>query len=727
MTENEAKPQQDLIEQEDAPKNDLGQLLLFLAIIMIFIFWGADHPKIAKQIILVLLGFGGIVIIHELGHFIVAKLGGINVQAFSIGFPPVVLGIRKLKKGWRIRFLPKPGEEVRLREGDNETEYQIGLIPFGGFVKMLGQSDTGAADASDDPRSYANRPIWIRVCVVSAGVVFNAIGAAVIFMILFMNGIKLPPGEVGSVEYNSPAYDAGIRAGDEIIAVNGDDFVDFTTVQLAPLLSSPGEPIEFKVRHPDQSVETVDVIAETPAGSPPGMRYVGINQTESLKIDDRNADIPEYVADLEKIGLRPGDEIKAVENQSVDSYQEFHRIISNTIKPAVTVRVSRQWPIEPDNKQRTMATTTLPLQIRPIVENFRKEFDLANFASLVPQLRVEDVSKPSRVERMKNWFRETILRKEPEPTLQDKLKPGDVLLQVGPVTYPTYEELRKVTEDYKDKELPVTVLRTDEQGKTQKIRVTVMPKTDYVSKRVIIGFEAGLDMDSPVVAEVLLPASQLPAEKPAIPAGAKITAIAGQPVRNFYDIASVLQENAGRTVTVDYEFEGEIAETSLTVPKHEPIHAEAGLAVNLSSVLAEYTKLYEADNPVEAVRMGFKKVWQFIAQNYITLTRLIERELPSSSLMGPVGIVSVSYRAAGYSLDRYLYLLGLISTALAVMNLLPLPVLDGGHIVLLLIEKVTGKPLNEKILAPIMYAGLALILALLLWVSYNDVMRLLFG
>ena len=80
--------------------------------------------------------------VHELGHFLVAKLGGIKVEAFSIGFPPVLLGIRKLKKGFRVRFLPRLGQPQQLEEGDSETEYQIGLVPLGGYVKMLGQSDS---------------------------------------------------------------------------------------------------------------------------------------------------------------------------------------------------------------------------------------------------------------------------------------------------------------------------------------------------------------------------------------------------------------------------------------------------------------------------------------------------------------------------------------------------------------------------------------------------------
>lgn len=724
MTDKQTDARQDSAEQP-VQKNESRQLVFFLVVLALLIYWAVHHPGPAVRVGLVLLGFGGIVMIHELGHFIVAKLGGIKVEAFSIGFPPVILGIRKLQKGWRVRFLPKIGEAEELQEGDNDTEYQIGLIPVGGFVKMLGQSDTGAADANDDPRSYANRPVWIRIATVSAGVVFNAIGAVVIFVILFMNGIDLPPAVVGHVLKNSPAYDVGIRPGDKIVAINGDEFVDFAAVRLAPVLSSPGEPIDFRVLHLNETVENIEVVAERPAGDPSQMRMAGIGQAQKLEINDRDANDPNYVADLWQVGLRPGDEIIAVGNKSVSSWWEFQKVLSETFQPEVTIRVSRQWPPNPDSQERTIETVTLPLQIPPTVENFREQYDMAHFASLVPRLQVELVFEPSKIEKMVNWFRKTILRKEPNPTLQNKLSPGDVILKAGNIEYPTYGQLRQVTEAHEDQLLLLTVLRTDKQGTETVTEVTVTPKDtpggqDYVA----IGFAPGLDMESPVVAAVLS-SSQPPAEKPEIPAGAKITAVAGQPVQNFYDIASVLPAHAGQTVDIDYQFEGTNATASLTIPRHEPVHAQAGLAVLLP--WAELTDEYKADNPAEAVQMGFKKAWQFVANNYVTLTRLVKNELGTSALMGPVGIVSVSYQAAGYDLDRYLYLLGLISTALAVMNLLPLPVLDGGHIVFLLIEKITGKPIHEKVLAPIMYIGLALLLGLILWVSYNDVIRLLFG
>ncbi|MHC4961432.1 MAG: site-2 protease family protein, partial [Planctomycetota bacterium] len=147
--------------------------------------------------------------------------------------------------------------------------------------------------------------------------------------------------------------------------------------------------------------------------------------------------------------------------------------------------------------------------------------------------------------------------------------------------------------------------------------------------------------------------------------------------------------------------------------KHEPIHARASIATGLP--FSDLNHEYKASNPIEATQMGLKKAWQFVWRSYVTLGRLFQRSVPVSALSGPVGIISMTYQVAGGSLDHYLYFLGLISSCLAVMNLLPLPVLDG------------GKPINERILATAMYAGMALLLGLVLVITYHDLIRILFG
>ncbi len=707
------------------PNQDKRQLIVFLAILAMAVIWGTQHPSTALRILAVMLGFGGIVMIHEFGHFIVAKLGGIKVEAFSIGMPPVALGFRKLKKGWRVRVLPKMDEPVHLEEGDHETEYQIGLLPIGGFVKMLGQSDTGAADEDDDPRSYANRPIWIRICVVSAGVIFNAVGAAILFMALYTNGIDLPAGVVGSVIKNSPAYDAGIHPGDEIIEVNGEYFefdgkkcVDFETIFQAPVLSASGEPIQFKIRR-DGIEKEISLVAEKMAGDTRDLRFSGLSPASRLEVS-RYITEPNDIAQLyDNFELRPGDRIKSVNGQAVQTPWEYDAILSKTYQQNVQLGVSRQWPATPGSDQRTMVTVQYPMSIGPTVKNFRNEYDLTNFGGIVPRLKVEAVAGASKLERMVNWFKKTILRKDIGPSIADLLQQGDVLLKVGEIDYPNYKQLRELTVEYQDTKLPVTVLRGNER-----VELEVTPKKRPGAKRVTIGFSPALDLENPVVAQVL-PVEGLIGDVHKIPAGATITAINKQPVQTYFEMAAQIQANAGKEISIDYTSGEQTGSVSQTVPEYEPVHAEAFIQYLIP--FDELTENYKAANPIQAMTMGFEKVGQFVLRNYKTLGRLFQKDVPVSALSGPVGIISMTYQVTGASIDRYLYFLGLISSCLAVMNLLPFPVLDGGHVVLLIIEKITGKPVHEKILAPVMYIGLALLLGLILFITYNDVISLLSG
>ncbi|MHC5162190.1 MAG: site-2 protease family protein [Planctomycetota bacterium] len=712
------------------PQNSGRQLILSTAIAVAAIVWGVKNPAVAMRIIAVVLGFGGIIMIHEFGHFIVAKLGGIRVEAFSIGMGPVVMGIRKLKKGWRIRLLPKIGEEQVVEAGDNETEYQIAMLPIGGFVRMLGQSDTGAAEAGDDPRSYANRPVWIRICVVSAGVVFNAVGAMILFMALYMNGIDLPAGVVGHVAKNSPAYDAGIKAGDRIIGVNGDSFtmngeqcVDFETIFQAALLSS-GEPVSYLVARTDGTQEEIQLIPERPAGSEKSLLFSGISKANTLEVSPLIKDPNEIDKLYVYSGLRPGDIVKAVDGQAVPTPWDFEETLGRVFASEIELTVSRQWPPSDDPATaRTMEAVTLPMVVAPMLDNFRDEFDLTHFCSMVPRLRVDGIAEPSKFKLLVNWIKRTIFRQEVTPVDETFLRVGDILVKVADVEYPNFKQLRDLTNEYKDKHLPLTVLRMNSAGVDEEVNLTVYPKNGVGSKRTTIGFGAGLDMESPVVAQVISAPGQGAILD--IPAGATIVAVDGQPVSSFYEIAALLVKNKGQRVSIDYRHNNEAGGTAVEIPDFEPVHAQASLAAFIP--FTEWTRNFEAATPLEAVRMGVRKVWQFIVGNYVTLGQLFKRDgIPMSALSGPVGIISMTYQVTEASVSRYLYFLGLISSCLAVMNLLPLPVLDGGHIVLLIIEKITGKPVHEKVLAPVMYIGLALILGLVLTITYFDVIRLLF-
>ncbi len=189
-----------------------------------------------------------------------------------------------------------------------------------------------------------------------------------------------------------------------------------------------------------------------------------------------------------------------------------------------------------------------------------------------------------------------------------------------------------------------------------------------------------------------------------------------------------MQRWQGQPVTLQYRLD-EQAEGGVTLPA-----TLTGRPVNVASVLAEpvpfkpMDRLFQAKDPIHAIGMGYRRTWTFVAQTYITLKRLIGGLISPKNLMGPVGIITVSYQiVAQQPFTNYIYFLGLISATIAVINFLPIPPFDGGLIVLMLIEKVKGSALSERTQGILAYAGWALVLLLLIYVTYNDIYRSFFS
>ena len=144
---------------------------------------------------IVLLGI--LIFAHELGHFLAARIGGVGVLKFSLGFGPKIIG-KKI----------------------GETEYVLSWIPLGGFVKLLGESGTEELPPEDEKRSFFKQPTWKRLLIVLAGPVFNFLLAIVIFSIVYMYGLPNLIPVVGEMSPDSAAASAGIVTGDKILAIN---------------------------------------------------------------------------------------------------------------------------------------------------------------------------------------------------------------------------------------------------------------------------------------------------------------------------------------------------------------------------------------------------------------------------------------------------------------------------------------------------------------------------
>ncbi len=146
--------------------------------------------------VIVLLGI--LIFAHELGHFLMAKYAGVGVERFQLGFGPKLIG-----RQW------------------GETEYRLSLIPLGGLVKLVGESDGEELSEEDEKRSFLKQRPLKKIAIVTAGPLFNVLLAVLIFMVVFMIGIPTLANRVGSVQPGSPAAAAGLGAGDRIMVIEG--------------------------------------------------------------------------------------------------------------------------------------------------------------------------------------------------------------------------------------------------------------------------------------------------------------------------------------------------------------------------------------------------------------------------------------------------------------------------------------------------------------------------
>ena len=279
---------------------------------------------------------GILILIHELGHFFVARWTGVGVERFSIGFGPVLLR-------WRGK----------------ETEYALSAIPMGGYVKMMGEEsplEGGAQPDYDPAKAFAFKPLWARFLIVFAGPAMNLVLAAVIFAVVLATlGRPVWPPVVGRVTEGSPAAAAGLRTGDAVTAVNGRPIKYWEDLDRA-VSKSNGRPLELRVKHGD-SEQTATVTPHKRTTTDPIFREareawdIGAGPQLIPQISSASAGSP-----AEKAGLKAGDVVLNVAGQAVYTPED--------LVEAIRSRPGQSFPmtIERDGKTLTVNVTPEPVK-----------------------------------------------------------------------------------------------------------------------------------------------------------------------------------------------------------------------------------------------------------------------------------------------------------------------------------------------------------------------------
>ncbi|MHC4996193.1 MAG: site-2 protease family protein, partial [Planctomycetota bacterium] len=304
-------------------------------------------PSLA--IFLIAFGFGFIIFVHEMGHFLVAKAVGIHCTQFAIGFGQSLLTWRR-GIGFRVgsterEYYTRIAKHLEMELGPNgeppesipteklskaaaelglgETEYRFNWMPLGGYVKMVGQEDMDPTALSSDPRAFNNAPIWARMCVISAGVIMNAIFAIFFFVGAFLYGVAFPPAQVGAVTPGSPAAIAvaqndpnaiGLKMGDRVVLLNGEKPSDFMDLSIASALSAEGEKVTLTVERPLEDNARYEFVLEPKVDPISELRSIGIAPPFGLRLNSKAVNIPD---NLKEMGLQPGMTLKKVNGQPV--------------------------------------------------------------------------------------------------------------------------------------------------------------------------------------------------------------------------------------------------------------------------------------------------------------------------------------------------------------------------------------------------------------------------
>ncbi|MEM6756545.1 MAG: site-2 protease family protein [Planctomycetota bacterium] len=703
---------------------------------------------------LFILGFGFLVFVHELGHFLAAKAVGIRTTQFAVGFGHAILCYRK---GLGLRFHGTEAEyKKRARQaiadrGDDpekatatelyaavdelglgETEYRLNWIPLGGYVKMLGQEDMDPNARSDDPRAYNNKSVGARAIVISAGVVMNLIVGAVFFIAAFTGGVNFPPNIVGGVIPGAPAattyaqgHDGdpaylGLLPGDRVVEADGDVVRDLTGIKIAAALSPAGDAVDFVVERPDYA-------SPTPYADPQRLTYrmtperiAGVSADRggrlmAIGVTPTFTDEVWFVVrggDASRAGVEPGMTLTALDGEPIDSHDEFVYRMQRSAGQPVSVTYT------------DAAGETIVVEQRATPELYRPSLDapasLLGWSPVVSALAVHD--SPAA---------EAGIKAAPDPDAEiDPDAPvdraGDLLMDVAGRSWPSASQ---VIETIKATEggVNVTVWRDGQ-------RVELQPITKRLDNRIGVSLLPALDSTRVAEAEPGTPAAAVN-----LPAGSLLRSIAGRPVSDWADIQRVLQDRAQAIrsspddaslrrvqVVAELMLAGTPTETDTVELTDEDVATllaaqwavpdDAGFRPRFDPILAS--------GPIDAMGLGFEYTVRFIQQTYLTLLRLTQGSVSPTELRGPLGIVDVGAQITREGWTKYLYFLALISVNLAVLNFLPIPITDGGHIVYLLIEKFTGKPPAERVIQWATLAGLALLATVFVFVTYQDILRL---
>ncbi len=723
------------------------------------------------QIIVVIVAFSVLIFVHELGHYLAARLTGVRVERFFVGFDVFGLALKKTYKG---------------------TVYGIGALPLGGYCALAGQNDDPRKERqSNAPDELQNKPLWARALVFSGGVLMNFLFGFLVLIAAYMYGIPFIPPILGSLDPNGPAAIHGFKTGDRILQVNGRHIGSFEDAAEAIAMAGAGGEVDvdFQRKGEDGSLKPMTIrVKGRPSNMRGNLNTIGV-EPEKSRIVGGVVEDPGFSELLAgKLGV--GDEIVAVDGTTIPPNRgEMIEELTGKM-PGRTVRLTVQGgaggmhsfnaPLE------TYGEWDLGLHIAVAIGNVMPggPADKAGLrpGDLVVAYQLPDQAEPHRIGTTRE-FMEMIMRAALKPVRVEINRNGDPLtvkttpaLMAGTSHYdPETDTLLGVMGQMEgdkgfliDAVVPGSPLEglaqpgdylTGLNGKSlpwgKSIREAVEEEASdsvrlYVQRNQPDDELVGLSMRGGVsdanLSLRLAPRINLEYRRPMIGVDLAPGPITTVEPGSFADLNLGGTKRLSGSRLVALQYSPDLSKTTLRFlfPEGSPYGSglktfvtetpdfirEDPLAAGLRSRLPILLKTAEEVRPMDffpAVAAAGRKWVDLSLTVYRVLHKLVVRTLPLDAVGGPVQLFRIIKIADDRGFAYFLYILALISVNLGVCNLLPFPVLDGGHLVFLLIEWLMGRPPPPAVKETAQWIGLVCLLFLMLTVTGYDLLHLVKG
>jgi regulator of sigma E protease len=693
-------------------------------------------------ILKVAVALGAVVFVHELGHYLVARLCGVKIEKFMVGFD-----IGGYKLAWRR----------------GETLYGIGILPLGGYVKMLGQDDDPAHVAEQmrksqvdvnsahakpvrgpngeiyyvDRRSYLAKSVPQRMAIISAGVIMNIIFAFIFAVIAYGMGVPYMPSIISETMPGSPAWQQALGPGDEIVQIGDRKDPTFLQLMSGITLGDLNSGVSCVVRL--AATGEVVTMQLKPTQEKGRLAMVGISSPQSLVLRSPQATVksspaararlvsPTKLPGESKPELQSGDKIVRVGDKEVLDYRGFAAELARQPDKPLTIVVER--PVDgaatDNNTEPETGGEPTPLTFEIPTQELR-DFGLA--MKIGPIVAVQKDS-PAEAAGLK---------------VGDRIESVDEQAagQPGGWTPDTLPDILRQAA-VQNREVVLVVSRGSGQEAVT-IRVKPCVPTMYYSA-IPTGAPQGVEalgIAYRVTNDVHAVTPGGPASNAGIKPGDKLTGanVVFPPDENGKtqkpEKVELGDEDQNWTALVDavqFAPSGTIVEFKIAGANEGD---EREVSVNPSSVKGAYyaprgfvlkpiKRTRTAATLADAMRFG----WDETVDSLTMVVRFLQKlghQVPITMLGGPGTIAAAAGGAASQGMSTLLIFLTMLSANLAVLNFLPIPLLDGGHFVFLAYEGIRGRPANEKFVVALHTAGFLFIVGLMLFVIGLDIQRWLF-